>query len=867
MRNGLVHSWRALVIGLTVLGFSATTHTQYDQPQKSVGSSHKSYGRTNQISHALPIPVFGPNGLAPRGQDNEYPSGNWSGYALIGSAAATYKSAQGTWIVPTALYKSYTGVANNSCVNVPSPCEVSSTWVGIGAAGDLTNPGSDSSLIQIGTEQDVSSAGASAYFAWFEVLPRGETKITSGCLPASLSSCPVSAGDVITAKVECTATCIPGVSQSWKLSMSDSSKGWTWSISDFPYASSLASSEWIMEATCVNNCATTNPTISPLPNYGSVPFSGVIVNGAQPNLLPADEVVMNDNGGVSTPCAYNSQSNQFTVVYGAVTSINTVTDLQNVNNESLAGNYCVAQKFDASATAGWNGGAGFIPIGTPTQPFTGLLDGQGFAIDGLAINVTNASPTNQAGLFGYISSSGIVQNVQLTNVSISASGTNNDAAAGGLVGANFGRIVNSYTSGNVSASTSTGHTAFVGGLVAENLGTIITSASAANVTGGVVGGLVGTQNGGSIDQSFAVGPVTAGAGGSGSNGTAGGLVGVQQPSTAISQSYASGPVSVGPLGHAGGLVGQAQGTISQSYAIGNVTSPSFAGGLVALNFSATISQSYWDTQTTGQPASAGGTGLTTAQFLAGLPSGFDPTAWGSSPFTNCGFPYLLWNLLTDCGRLTATPTSGPAPLAVTLTASGLPLPMTYTINFGDGTTGALTQSSCIGVAAIVGGQSGSQCSGSASHIYTAAGSYTATLLNALGLTVGTAAITVTSAAPKVSIALPNKAGTLGSQTIPAPQDVQGETLEVPVAGGNATVPTISSFTSSPASIASLDGSGSATLFWSVASATSLSISGLGAVIGNSIQVSPSQTTTYTLTASNAQGSVTAETKVTVVGYR
>ena len=137
---------------------------------------------------------------------------------------------------------------------------------------------------------------------------------------------------------------------------------------------------------------------------------------------------------------------------------------------------------------------------------------------------------------------------------------------------------------------------------------------------------------------------------------------------------------------------------------------------------------------------------------------------------------------TYSAPLTATPTSGPAPLAVTFTASGLALPMTYTVNFGDGTTGALTQNRCIGVTAIVGGQGGIQCSGSASHAYTAAGGYIATLLNALGLTVDSVAITVTGAAPQVSIALPNKAGALRSQTISAMQDVPRQTLEVPFAG-------------------------------------------------------------------------------------
>jgi hypothetical protein len=220
---------------------------------------------------------------------------------------------------------------------------------------------------------------------------------------------------------------------------------------------------------------------------------------------------------------------------------------------------------------------------------------------------------------------------------------------------------------------------------------------------------------------------------------------------------------------------------------------------------------------------------------------------------------------TYSAPLTATPTSGTPPLVVTFMATGLTPPMTYTINFGDGTTGALTQSSCIGVNAIVGGQGGIQCSGSASHIYTAAGSYGATLLNALGLTVGTVAITVTGAAPKVSF----------TATSPSTPGAKIEYNRIGASGGiappdkaaNASVPTISSFTASPAAISPFDAGASVTLSWSVASATSLSISGLGAVLGNSIQVSPSQTTTYTLTASNAQGAVTAQTTVTVAGYR
>jgi exo-beta-1,3-glucanase (GH17 family)/PKD repeat protein len=227
---------------------------------------------------------------------------------------------------------------------------------------------------------------------------------------------------------------------------------------------------------------------------------------------------------------------------------------------------------------------------------------------------------------------------------------------------------------------------------------------------------------------------------------------------------------------------------------------------------------------------------------------------------------------------TASPASGSAPLAVTFSASGFPPPPTsYTINFGD-SVGQVIQDSCIGISAVQGGQGGIQCfvvSGSASHIYTAAGSYTATLFNSNNIPLASATITVNSPsaesnriypfAPSGGSA-PLEAATFGSQTIPALRDVPRQTLEVPFAGSNATVPTISSFTASPASISPFDGA-SATLSWSVASATSLSISGLGAVTGTSVQVNPSQTTTYILTASNAQGSMTAQTTVIVAGYR
>ncbi|MDE3245445.1 MAG: hypothetical protein KGN80_05105, partial [Acidobacteriota bacterium] len=74
-------------------------------------------------------------------------------------------------------------------------------------------------------------------------------------------------------------------------------------------------------------------------------------------------------------------------------------------------------------------------------------------------------------------------------------------------------------------------------------------------------------------------------------------------------------------------------------------------------------------------------------------------------------------------------------------------------------------------------------------------------------------------------------------------------------------PTISSFIATPSTITSGQ---STTLSWNVSGATSLSIdNGLGAVTGTSHSVSPSVTTTYKLTATNAVGSVSATATVTV----
>jgi hypothetical protein len=105
-------------------------------------------------------------------------------------------------------------------------------------------------------------------------------------------------------------------------------------------------------------------------------------------------------------------------------------------------------------------------------------------------------------------------------------------------------------------------------------------------------------------------------------------------------------------------------------------------------------------------------------------------------------PYICPATYSTPLPLNATPASGHGPLAVTFHTSGLSRTKSYIINFGDGTTGPVTQHSCIGVAPLAGSQGGILCAGSASHTYAAAGTYTATLVNVSGGSLGSS-VTIT----------------------------------------------------------------------------------------------------------------------------
>ncbi len=111
----------------------------------------------------------------------------------------------------------------------------------------------------------------------------------------------------------------------------------------------------------------------------------------------------------------------------------------------LGATYTVANNIDATQTLSWNLGAGFIPIGNSSSPFTGTFNGNNYTISNLFINLPSM---NDVGLFGQTSGA-TIENVGLVNATIT--GQNN---VGGLAGSSYNSssIDNSYATGSVNGN-------------------------------------------------------------------------------------------------------------------------------------------------------------------------------------------------------------------------------------------------------------------------------------------------------------------------------------------------------------------------------------------------------------------------------
>ena len=303
--------------------------------------------------------------------------------------------------------------------------------------------------------------------------------------------------------------------------------------------------------------------------------------------------------------------------------ITSATQLDEVRDD-LTASYKLANDIDltdflAESTNGWQ------PIGDNSNSmanrFRGKFNGAGHKITGLWIN---RPTTDNVGLFGYTDNNTTIDSV---GVEIAAAGIKGQQNTGGLVGNNnVATITNCYVTGNVTGSNN-------------------------------VGGLVGTNNVAAIANCYVTANVTG-------NNNVGGLVGTNKDKATIANCYATGNVSGNEK--VGGLAGDNWGAaISNCYATGSVSGNSYVGGLVGYN-TATVTNSFYDRQTSGQSDASKGTPKTTAEMkqqATFVDWDFD-IVWGINE--NQTYPYLRWqyeyepvavaviNALIDNNSLAAT---------------------------------------------------------------------------------------------------------------------------------------------------------------------------------------------------------------------
>lgn len=197
-------------------------------------------------------------------------SSNWSGYAIT---SRPFTSITGTWVVPTV-----SGSKHGATY--------SSSWTGIDGFNN-------SDLIQAGTEQDFYN-GRAHYYAWWEILPAAETRI---------SSVAVRPGDRVTVSISKRAS-------GWAINLTDSRT--TSFTTTQSYFGPGTSAEWIEEAPSVGG------RIARLAKYSTATFDPGTVNGSSPGLAAADGGVMiQRNAQVSTPSNPDHEADGFKVAYGS----------------------------------------------------------------------------------------------------------------------------------------------------------------------------------------------------------------------------------------------------------------------------------------------------------------------------------------------------------------------------------------------------------------------------------------------------------------------------------------------------------------------------------------------------------------------
>jgi hypothetical protein len=202
-------------------------------------------------------------------------STNWAGYAVTGSA---YTSVAANWVEPNVTCTS------NGIVGF---------WIGLDGWGST-------SVEQDGTGVDCSS-GAPQQFAWWETYPENSIQVYQA---------PVAAGDRMSSEVSS-----EGNGQ-YVLALTDWTENWTErNVVSAPTAQN-ASAEIVAEA------VTNGSSITALPDFSGIEFTGSTINGGTLQSASADPIDMTDmsNNLIATTTAADS-TGDFLVSYTGSTTV------------------------------------------------------------------------------------------------------------------------------------------------------------------------------------------------------------------------------------------------------------------------------------------------------------------------------------------------------------------------------------------------------------------------------------------------------------------------------------------------------------------------------------------------------------------
>lgn len=311
--------------------------------------------------------------------------------------------------------------------------------------------------------------------------------------------------------------------------------------------------------------------------------------------------------------------------------------MQNAGLITSDSEFVLTQNIDLKDWCYTNAAAGgWVAIGTDANRFNSNFDGNGYIVSNLNIDRENS---NFQGLIGYADGA-TIQNLAMHNVDILAKNR-----VGGIVGiALDSLIINCYTTGNISSTSSGGNGYGATGGIAGclDLGTTVSNCYSEALikctsSNWFAGGLIGLLKRSTLSNSYATGSVDG-------YQYTGGLVGYSE-SASISNCYATGDVT-GVNAYAGGLIGRALGSqIEKTYSNGKLQrNATYTGALIGQcidwgGSTSSISNSYWDTENSNvsyglaSGDATGVTGVTSSELAALINSGQLPYFSKYSPIT------------------------------------------------------------------------------------------------------------------------------------------------------------------------------------------------------------------------------------------